>query len=88
METVLSPVCSIVDSMKRCSPRQKERASDILSSPIGPVQDELLAAVGALIELLPYRYDCNDDCYSAVSSGTQGETSDFSISHAFLWKSH
>ncbi|GFY17372.1 hypothetical protein TNCV_657851 [Trichonephila clavipes] len=39
METVLSHVCSIIDSMKRCSPPgRKKRASDILSTSMGPVQ--------------------------------------------------
>ncbi|GFT35410.1 putative DD41D transposase [Trichonephila clavipes] len=33
--------------------------------------DELLATVGALIEPLPFRYDCNNDYDTAVSSGTQ-----------------
>ncbi|GFU62481.1 HTH_Tnp_Tc3_2 domain-containing protein [Trichonephila clavipes] len=33
--------------------------------------DELLAAMGTLIEPLSYRYDCNDDYDTAVSSGTQ-----------------
>ncbi|GFW85762.1 transposable element Tcb1 transposase [Trichonephila clavipes] len=35
-------------------------------------KDELLASMGALIERLPYRYDCNDDYDTAVSPGTQG----------------
>ncbi|GFY34725.1 hypothetical protein TNCV_4702061 [Trichonephila clavipes] len=29
--------------------------------------------MGALIEPLPFRYDCNDDYDTTVSSGTQGQ---------------
>ncbi|GFV41266.1 hypothetical protein TNCV_1231811 [Trichonephila clavipes] len=36
--------------------------------------DERLAAMGALIEPLPCRFDCDNEYESAVSSGTQGNT--------------
>ncbi|GFV89248.1 hypothetical protein TNCV_285811 [Trichonephila clavipes] len=38
METMLSQVCSIVDSITRSSPRQEKRASDMLNTSISPVQ--------------------------------------------------
>ncbi|GFS92020.1 uncharacterized protein TNCV_1931811 [Trichonephila clavipes] len=34
--------------------------------------DELLAAMSALIETLPFRSDCDYECETAVSSGIQG----------------
>ncbi|GFW92717.1 hypothetical protein TNCV_1735101 [Trichonephila clavipes] len=38
LETVLSHVCSIIDSTTRCSPPgRKKRASDTLNIPMGPV---------------------------------------------------
>ncbi|GFV29558.1 hypothetical protein TNCV_1340881 [Trichonephila clavipes] len=44
-----------------------EGAKNLLNTSL----DDLLAAMGALNESLPCRYDCNDDNDTAVSSGTQ-----------------
>ncbi|GFQ79794.1 hypothetical protein TNCT_590451 [Trichonephila clavata] len=49
--------------------------------------DERLAAMGALIEPLPCRFDCDHEYETAVSSGTQGVTSKCPLrGHLLPWE--
>ncbi|GFS87138.1 hypothetical protein TNCV_1130381 [Trichonephila clavipes] len=71
-------------TLKRSRKKKKKRSSDkveIFKTGGGTPNllctslDERLAAMGALIEPLPCRVDCDYEYETAVSSGTQGDES-------------